>query len=430
MQRTLNDWLDHAERLHPVGIDLGLERVTEVAGRLGFAAPSRAPAPRTIIVAGTNGKGSTCLAMERLLLASQRRVGVTVSPHVHRFNERFRIDGQEVDDAALCQAFARIDAARGATTLSYFEFSALIALLLFRDAGVDIAVLEVGLGGRLDAVNLVSADTAVITSIGLDHQAFLGHDLEGIGREKAGVLRPGQRIVLGGVVTASVDERAAALGSPTLRYGRDFEAREGCDGWDFVSPGRTVTGIPWSSVAPHNGALAIVAADLPARMPAAAIRRALGGCAIPGRFELRRAGPASTVVLVDVAHNPDGARFLRGLIARRLPDRRWVAVTGMLEDKDAAGVATALADCVDAWICVPTAGLRGQSGGRLAGRVRPALEAAGRRPVRVDAIEDVAGGLRRALSLCPSGGGILAFGSFDLVEQVRLLTSGVPAGTV
>jgi dihydrofolate synthase / folylpolyglutamate synthase len=427
MQHTLNDWLQHAERLHPVGIDLGLERVTAVAERLGFAPPARAPAPRTIIVAGTNGKGSTCLAMERLLLASGQRVGVTVSPHVHRFNERFRIDGREVGDAALCGAFSRIDEARGDTTLSYFEFSALIALLLFRDAGVDVAVLEVGLGGRLDAFNLVSADTAVITSIGLDHQAYLGHELEGIGGEKAGVLRPGQRVVLGGAMTASVDERAAALGSPTLRYGRDFEARQRCEGWDFVSPERTVTGIPWSSVAPHNGALAIVAADLPARMTAASIRRALGGCVIPGRFELRRAGPASTPVLVDVAHNPDGARFLRGLIERRLPDRRWVALTGMLEDKDAGGVAVALADRVDVWICVPTAGARGQSAARLAGRVRSALAAAGGGEARVDPVEDVADGLRRALSLCPSGGGILAFGSFGLVEQVRSLTSGVPA---
>jgi dihydrofolate synthase / folylpolyglutamate synthase len=416
-------WLDHQLRLHPKNIEMGLERVRPVAERLAVLRP----AARVLTVAGTNGKGSTVAMLEAACLAAGLRTGAYTSPHIERYHERIRIAGAEVEDADLIAAFEAVEAARAEISLTFFEFGTLAALWLFARAGLDVAVLEVGLGGRLDACSLVSADTAVITSIGLDHQAYLGHELEGIGGEKAGVLRPGQRVVLGGAMTASVDERAAALGSPTLRYGRDFEARQRCEGWDFVSPERTVTGIPWSSVAPHNGALAIVAADLPARMTAASIRRALGGCVIPGRFELRRAGPASTPVLVDVAHNPDGARFLRGLIERRLPDRRWVALTGMLEDKDAGGVAVALADRVDVWICVPTAGARGQSAARLAGRVRSALAAAGGGEARVDPVEDVADGLRRALSLCPSGGGILAFGSFGLVEQVRSLTSGVPA---
>lgn len=415
--RTLDEWLQHAEGVHHVGIDMGLERVGLVADRLGFTAPERRPAQRSVIVAGTNGKGSTCVALEALLRAAGLRVGTTLSPHVHRFNERVRIDGGEASDAMLCDAFAAVDAARAEVPLTYFEFSALVALYCFRAAAVDVAILEVGLGGRLDAFNLVSADVAVITSIGLDHQAFLGDDLESIGREKAGVLRPAQRVVLGAEVTASVTAAAAELGCAVTRLGTDFHVVERRSDWDFRGACR-FDAIPRGALAPHNCALAMEAAAALAALPVDT-PRVLAAAGLPGRFETWRLGGAVGPLLVlDVAHNPAGAGFLRDQLARRLPGRHFVAVAGMLEDKDSAGVGSALAGLVRYWVCVPTHGPRGLSGTALAARLGAGSDAV--------AVADPAEGVRRALSLCAPGDGILAFGSFSLVERVRdLLRDGL-----
>jgi len=402
--RSLDDWLSYAESVHSVGIDMGLERIATVAGRLGFQAPAHRCAPRSIIVAGTNGKGSTCLALEALLRGSGLRVGTTLSPHVHRFNERVRIDGAEADDDLLCRAFSAVETVRGDVPLTYFEYSALVALWTFREAAVDVAVLEVGLGGRLDAFNLVSADVAVITSIGLDHQAFLG-------REKAGVLRPGQRVVLGRDVTASVVAAAAGLDCRVTRLGEDFHVVARRHDWDFVGAHRHA-GIPRSGLAPDNCALALeAAAHLAAPSPAAIA--ALGELTLPGRLERWQvAGSAgATPLVLDVAHNPAGARFLGRQLADRDPERRFVAVVGMLQDKDAAGVAAALAPWVGYWVCVPTFGPRGLSGTALAERLGVGAAAV--------AVADPAEGLRRALSLAEAGDGILAFGSFSLVERFR-----------
>ena len=184
MARNLADWLDYIEDIHPSSWDLGLERIGAVADRLEL----RIPAPVSATVAGTNGKGSTCIVLEQALIAAGLSVGCTLSPHVHRFNERVRIDGVELDDAALCAAFEVIEAGRGDTLLTYFEFTSLAALHCFKQAAVDVAVLEIGLGGRLDAFNIVDADVAVITNIGIDHTDWLGETRELIGAEKAGVL--------------------------------------------------------------------------------------------------------------------------------------------------------------------------------------------------------------------------------------------------
>lgn len=409
--RSLDDWLSYAESVHSVGIDMGLERIASVAGRLGFQAPAHRCAPRSVIVAGTNGKGSTCIALEALLRGSGLRVGTTLSPHVHRFNERVRIDGAEADDSLLCRAFSAVEAVRGDVPLTYFEYSALVALWTFREAAVDVAVLEIGLGGRLDAFNLVAADVAVITSIGLDHQAYLGDDLEGIGREKAGVLRPGQRVVLGSDVTASVVVAAAGLDCRVTRLGEDFHVVARRHDWDFVGAHRHA-GIPRSGLAPDNCALALEAAAHFAEPGPAAIA-ALGGLALPGRLERWQVAGAAgpTPLVLDVAHNPAGARFLGRQLADRDPERRFVAVVGMLQDKDAAGVAAALAPRVRYWVCVPTFGPRGLSGTALAGRLGVGSAAV--------AVADPAEGMRRALSLAESGDGILAFGSFSLVERFR-----------
>jgi len=418
---TLDEWLAHAERQHTVGIDLGLERVTRVAEALGFAAPDHRPAPRSLIVAGTNGKGSTTAFSEALLRARGLRVGATFSPHVHRFNERVRLDGVAVDDTCLCRAFSAVEDARGAVPLTYFEFSALVALWVFRQAAVDVAVLEVGLGGRLDAFNLVGADVAVITSIGLDHEAFLGSDLEGIGREKAGVMRPGRAVVIGADVTASVHEAARRLGCPVHAMDRTFAFRAEADGWQFRGAAGTFEDLPWGSLAPYNCALAIEAVGCLEPVTDAMVREALAAAMLPGRCEPWNV--AGRLVLVDVAHNPAGADFLRRLVALRHPGRRFVAMLGMLADKDAAGVVRALEGVVHTWICVPTQGARGRSAAQLAEQVRAALAgvdasaAAGAGRVRV--ARDVADGLALAVAAAQAGDGVLALGSFSLVESLR-----------
>lgn len=415
--RSLGDWLIHAESVHAVGIDMGLERVGRVAERLGFEPPGHAPAPRSVIVAGTNGKGSTCIAIETLLRATGLRVGTTLSPHVHRFNERVRIDGRELGDEALCRAFEAVEAARGEVGLTYFEFSALVALWSFRAAAVDVAVLEVGLGGRLDAFNLVSADIAVITSIGLDHQAYLGNDLESIGREKAGVLRPGQRAVLGADVTASVLAEAARLGCEATRLGREFEVEADAGRWTYRQGDRRLTA-PRGALAPDNCALAVEAASALAPIDAAAVA-ALADVTFPGRLEVWRLGDGAAGpqrLLLDVAHNPAAARFLRRQIGQRGLGRRFVGVLGMLADKDATGVAAALDDCVTEWVCVSTAGPRGRTAAALATALAPR---------RTRLAPDLRSGVETALSLSPGGDGILAFGSFNVVEQMRdLLGTG------
>jgi dihydrofolate synthase/folylpolyglutamate synthase len=329
------------------------------------------------------------------------------------FNERVRLDGAAAADCTLCSAFSAVESARGPIPLTYFEFSALAALHCFREAAVDVAVLEVGLGGRLDAFNLVSADVSVITSIGLDHQAYLGEDLEGIGREKAGVMRPGQRVVLGADVTRSVEEAARRLGCSRTRLGADFHARQHAPTWDFVGRQRRLEGLPLGSLAAANCALAIEAAGYLAALPADRVGPALAAVSLPGRMESWPVGAFR--LLLDVAHNPSGARFLGEQLAERYPGRRFVAVLGMLEDKDCAGVAAALAGQVRAWVCVPTRGPRGQSGVALTARIAPTVDGRG----ACVAVIDVAQALDRALSLCEPGDGILAFGSFDLVEQMR-----------
>jgi dihydrofolate synthase/folylpolyglutamate synthase len=392
-------------------VELGLDRVREVALRLEVLEP----APLVITVAGTNGKGSTCMALEKLLEADGRRVGTTLSPHVSRFNERIRIDGAELPDARLADGFAAVEAARGDVPLTYFEFSALLALRSFRRAEVDAAILEVGLGGRLDAFNVVDADLAIVTSIGLDHQDYLGPDLEGIGREKAGVLRAGRPAVLGSV-TESVRAAAAGLGCPVWELGRDFQVEEGLRSWRYRAAGLQLEcpDLARGDLAPVNCALAITAAAAAGADPLAGLAR-LAEARLAGRMEHHewRGAP----LLLDVAHNPAGARFLAGQLERRYPGRRFVAVYGALADKDAPGTVAELDHLVGHWIAVPTAGSRGQTAGELAARL----------PVPAAPACSLREGLDRAVSLTGSRDGILVFGSFSAVEQARTLLTDCSA---
>lgn len=418
--QTLPEWLAHAERQHAVGIDLGLERITRVAAAMGFAAPDYRPAQRSVIVAGTNGKGSTTVFTEALLRAAGLRVGATLSPHVHHFNERVRLDGQPVDDAVLCRAFAAVEAARGATTLTYFEYSALVALSVFREAEVDAAVLEIGLGGRLDAFNLVGADVAVVTSIGLDHEGFLGSDLERIGQEKAGVMRPGRWAVIGADVTGSVRRTALQLGCPSQIMGANFALTEELDRWHFEGAAGRFRDLPWGFLAPYNCALAIAAAGCLVTVTETMIQTALATARLPGRCEAWVVD--GRLVVVDVAHNPAGAAFLRRLVEARYPGRRFVALAGTLADKNAGGIAEALAPLIERWVCVPTHGVRGQAAASLAAQIRPALPV-GVSDASIAVVEDVAAGFADAMAAALPGDGILALGSFDLVENLRNLLS-------
>lgn len=404
MTPSLDEWLQYVESVHPRSIELGLDRVRRVAQRLDVLPP----APLSIIIAGTNGKGSTAVAAEALGMAAGLRVGTTLSPHVHRFNERVRLQGRPMEDEPLARLFDRVDDARGEDSLTYFEYSALVALLAFKQARVDLAVLEVGLGGRLDAFNIVDADIAVVTSIGLDHQDWLGSDLEQIGREKAGVFRSGHPVVVG-AVTESVIEAAHNLGCPISRLGSEFEIRESPLKWTWRRPGHADLQIPRCNLAPANCALAATALADRLQLTDTAIAEALSELTLTGRMEHWRIGTVQ--VIVDVAHNPAGARFLRDQLAQRWPGRRLVALCGMLSDKDAVGVADALGDLVDHWITVHTRGPRAQSAQVLAKRLQ------GRGTVTAGGDFDAA--FEVAVSCAGPKDAILAFGSFSVVEQAR-----------
>ncbi|MGE4366095.1 bifunctional tetrahydrofolate synthase/dihydrofolate synthase [Thermomonas sp.] len=418
MPRTLADWLAYIERQHPKSIAMGLERVRAVAARLRL----QRPAARVVTVAGTNGKGSTVAFIESIARAQGLRVAAYTSPHLLRFNERIRIDGREVEDAALVAGFAAVEAARGDVPLTYFEYATLCALWLFQRAGLDLAVLEVGLGGRLDAVNLVDADAAVITTVDLDHQDWLGHDTEAIGFEKAGIARPFKPLVLGDDdPPASVLRHAYAIGAPAWRIANDFFA-EPVDAahWRWREVGCEYL-LPYpmrgqgAPVQLRNAACAIAALralDLP--LDDAAIARGVATAAVAGR--LQRFEHDGVEVVVDVGHNPQAARALAGWLRAR-PGRRTLAVYAALGDKDAAGVVRALAGVVEAWHFAGSraAGTRGLAVAELQQRLHGAVaDGSGH--------AEVADALRAALAQAAPDGRVLVFGSFHAAaEALRLL---------
>lgn len=412
--KTLPDWLDYIESLHPKQIELGLARVRAVAERLDVLAPGG----RNIIIAGTNGKGSTAVFTEALALTQGLTVGTTLSPHVHVFNERVRIGGNPLVDEALCACFTRVDAARrgiGGIELTYFEFATLVALVAFKETSVDVAILEVGLGGRLDAFNIVDADIAIITSIGLDHEDFLGADIAQIGLEKAGVLRHEQRAILGSV-TASVVTRARELNCTIRQLGEDIAVAESALQWGVRWADHCYSQLPRGALAPVNCALAVVAARDLAPLSRDQVLQALDQASLPGRFEEISNG--ENRYYLDVAHNPAAAEFLREQMNVRFPTRRFVAVLGMLDNKDAVGVVSALRDKVRIWLTVDTVGERGTSANALAERLGAKVEAL-EQPSMADA-------LLLARSLTREDDGILVLGSFSAVEQARnLMNSGM-----
>ena len=415
--RPLAEWLALQDSVHPRTIDLGLERVTRVAGRLGLVTPEF----RVITVGGTNGKGSVAAHAEALLGSVGARVGLFTSPHLVRYSERIRIEGAEATDAELVEAFEAIEAARGGTTLTFFEYNTLAALLVFTRRRVEVAVLEVGLGGRLDATNLIAPDVAVVVSIGLDHRDWLGESLESIGREKAGIFRAGRPAVLGTAdMPASVFEAIGTIGARSFVAGRDFTWEvTGSGRWSYQGPGleledlapsRLAGSIQYRNAATAITAVAALGGTAPASRPLdrAAVNRALTEVALAGRMQVV---PGAVEWILDIAHNEPAARVLASHLRERPPSPgagargRTIAVAGVLADKDAAGIAAALTPLVDEWIVCALPGVRGGSAAALAERMQLP-------PARLSLADSVQAGCERARELARPGDRVVVFGSF------------------
>lgn len=341
----LSDWLSWQEQHHPNAIDLGLERVRTVASRLGLLAP--APGRTVITVAGTNGKGSTVATLASLLIDQQRTVGAYTSPHLLHYNERIRVNGVDANDALICQAFAAIDAQAQDISLTYFEFGTLAALWIFHTLQLEYWVLEVGLGGRLDAVNIIDADLAIVTSIALDHQDWLGSDLAAIGREKAGIFRAGkQAIYMDAEPQASVLETAQTLGAPLLLAGRDFQCREqGADCELQIGSARIAFGRPQLPL--PSVCAALVAAQQLGLTLAPEWLAELPQLGVPGRFQQLTVNDRQW--LLDVAHNPAASAYFAARAKPASAGGQVHAVIAMMADKDQQGVLAPLRDRVDSW---------------------------------------------------------------------------------
>jgi dihydrofolate synthase/folylpolyglutamate synthase len=412
-ERSLADWLARLESLHPSAIELGLDRVRRVRDALGLA-----PAFPLIVVGGTNGKGSTCAYLEAILSAAGCRTGLYTSPHLLRYNERVRMAGREATDAELVTAFEKVDAARGDTSLTYFEFGTLAAVQQFVDAGVDVAILEVGLGGRLDAVNAFDADAAIVTSVDLDHMDYLGDTRDAIGFEKAGIYRAGRPAICADPAPpASLLAHAREIGADLRCIGRDFFAQRDDSHWHYRGPCFDWPALPLPAMAGahqlHNAAGALAALEaLGKRLPVGetAVQRGLLAAQVAGRFQ--RVARAPEIVL-DVAHNPEAARALAATLRAQPVAGRTLAVVGMLADKDAAGVFAALQGAIDGWwVCTP-ASPRARDAAALATILRAH---AGATPVRVQ--PDVNAALAEARSAARENDRILIFGSFYTVAAV------------
>jgi len=407
---SLEDWLIYLEQLHPSSIDLGLDRVASVRDRLGLALEFP-----VITVAGTNGKGSTCAMLESCLRSAGYRTACYMSPHLLRYNERVRIAGVEAEDGALVGAFRRVEQARAGTSLTYFEFGTLAAILLFIEARIDVAVLEVGLGGRLDAVNAFEPDCAVVVSIALDHLDYLGSTRERIGFEKAGIFRPRKpAIVAEADPPASLLQHAQNTDADLRLIDRDFGYASQDVQWRFWDWRGKRDGLPLPALRGTyqlaNASAALAALDsLRDRLPVdnGAIRRGLVEVDLPARFQVLPGRPA---LVLDVAHNPHAAAHLAENLARLDGRGATLAVFAMLKDKDINGVVAAVSPQVREWFIAPLPGPRGADLDRMTTALREA-HAAG----SVTSCSDVATALRRAREHAGLDDKIVVFGSFHTV---------------
>jgi dihydrofolate synthase/folylpolyglutamate synthase len=418
---SLAKWLHYLEQLHPKSIELGLERVRLVANKL----PLEAKALK-YVVAGTNGKGSTCAMLEAILSASGYRVGMYTSPHLIDFNERAQINGEPVTDAQLIQAFVKVEQARGDVSLTYFEFTTLAILLLFAEQALDAWVLEVGLGGRLDAVNLVDADCAVLTSIDLDHMEWLGDSREQIGWEKAHIFRSGKPAICADPSPpTTVPEYAAEIGADIWLFGRDFNYSGDRQQWGFAGRQGRRNALAYPALRGANqllnaaGALAALESTrhlLPVTQQA--VRQGLLQAALPGRFQIL---PGQPVVILDVAHNPHAAAVLEKNLGNMGFHPFTYAVFGMMADKAIEEVIGHLAPRIDRWFCSSLPSSRALPGKDLKARVETVLST-----VKVDldpaptadTYENPEAAFEAACQLAKPDDRIVVFGSFLTVAAV------------
>ncbi|RMJ06215.1 Bifunctional protein FolC [Marinobacter litoralis] len=416
---SVNEWLQWLEAIHPTEIDMGLDRVLVVLRRLF----PKKPNARIITVAGTNGKGSTVATLERQLMAAGRTTGAYTSPHLQHYNERVRINGTNVSDAALVSAFEKVEVARGRVSLTYFEFGTLAAFVAFEQAGVEDWVLEVGLGGRLDAVNVLDADFAIITSIDIDHIGFLGDNREVIGFEKAGILRRGIPAVCADPVPpASVLQQAVAQKVDLQLTGRDYQLEPRADDSSIIdlvmAQGRVALPagpLPIESVA----AATVMAARLVPDAGLELLGEAAQSVNLPGRFERLSSEP---LVIADVGHNPHAARWLASKLSelKQQNSGRVIAVYAALGDKDVEGVVAAMAPVVDHWCLAGLDVPRGLSVGELESRVGDGASVSASATIS-EALED-ANSEVSGQEDC-----VVVFGSFFTVAEARaLLLGGAP----
>lgn len=413
---SLTAWLGWLEQSHPKEIDLGLDRIRQVAERLDLLTPSA----RVVTVAGTNGKGSCVTATAGLLRAAGQSVGVYTSPHLLRYNERIQISGQPVSDEFICAAFEQIADAAAEISLTYFEYGTLAALLIFTQQAVDVMVLEVGLGGRLDAVNIIDADVAVITSIALDHQDWLGDNREDIGREKAGILRAGQYFVCADEQPpVSIVDIAQKLNTQSHYLGREFNYQLDGNRWH------------WQGVAKHNGAITLadmaqphlplpsLAAALQVvqwfglQLTAAQVEQTLLNLVLPGRFQ--KLIYQGRELVLDVAHNPAATHYFARRLHADPTQGRTLAIVAMMADKDRRASLANLVDVVDDWNLLDLASLpRAATPDMLAEDLASLSVTVGER----GAAQDL---LTKLLSKSGQGDRILVFGSFFTVAAVLAL---------
>ena len=428
---TLPDWLALLETMHPKAIDMGLERVATVKDRLGiqFDCP-------VIIVGGTNGKGSTCAMLESILMQAGYRVGLYTSPHLLNFNERARVNGEPASDDALVAQFAAVEAQRGDVSLTYFEFTTLAILRLFAEAKLDAVILEVGLGGRLDAVNVIDADVAIVTSVDIDHTEYLGDTREQIGFEKAGIFRPGRAAICGDPVPPkSLIDHAQAIGADLWLFGHDYNYSGDKQQWNYGGRGQRRNSLGYPSLRGANQLLNASAAlaaleALRQRLPVGAqeVRNGLVMVDLPGRFQVLPGRPS---VVLDVAHNPHAAATLAQNLDNMGFHAYTYAVFGAMQDKDIDGVIAHLKDRVDHW-CVTDLPLSRAASSQLlkqklldAGIVPQSTAGAER---TIQTFDSPAAAFANARSRAGENDRIAVFGSFLTVAGVmESIRSGKPA---
>ncbi|OCG04696.1 bifunctional tetrahydrofolate synthase/dihydrofolate synthase [Gilliamella sp. wkB112] len=416
----LSTWLCYLERLHPTTIDLGLDRVKTVAQRLDLLRP----AEMVFTVAGTNGKGTTCRTLEMILLADEYQVGVYSSPHLLRFTERVRINNQESTEQDTVKAFAEIEKSRGDISLTYFEYATLAALYQFKQAQLDVVILEVGLGGRLDATNIVDADISVITTIGIDHVDYLGNTRESIGREKAGIFKPNSIAIIGEPdIPESILEVAKIIGCPLYTVNHNWSySQTDKHQWQFDSPLEQYQCLPIPHIPLTNAATAIAALTYSSlKINQHAVHEGLTQASLMGRFQQLQISP---LVIIDVAHNPHAANYLYNQLEQLKSERLSVGkvrfVIGMLKDKDIKSTLAILHG--DVWYCASLYGERGCSGEVL----KQYLLENG--VIDVTSFDTVADAYRKAMQDAKEDDIIIVCGSFHTVSDVLVNLSEINHG--